>query len=237
MLEKLFESLDEKVFTAELKESLETQFNDAVETKAAEIAAVKIDAEYNKLNEKSEEHITFLNEKAEDYIELKQTEMLESVDKYLDRVVSDFITEAKASLDESVKSEKADMLVEAFETMLTATGVEVSKIVEAKDESSAENKLTESVEKHDKLIDENILLKEENENLIKMGIISELKEGLSIVESEKFEKLADLIEFSRDEAFIDKLETIKESIKGSIENVNVNEDVNEDDKPAWSHLV
>ena len=34
MLNKLFESLDAKVFTPELKESLEAQFNEAVEIKA-----------------------------------------------------------------------------------------------------------------------------------------------------------------------------------------------------------
>lgn len=238
-LSKLFESLDEKVFTPELKESLEGQFNEAVETKAEIIAEARVQEKVEELNEKSEEHIEFLNEKAEEYVELQKAEIVEAVDKYLDRIVEEFLTEAKESLDESVKSEKADMIIEAFDAMLVATGVEVSKIVESKDESSLEKKLDESTNKYDALVEENITLKEENEKLIKMGIISEMKEGLSLIESEKFEKLSNLVEFTNDEKFVEKLETIKESVKGTVEDKkDLNEaEQNDEDKPAWSHLI
>lgn len=240
-LGKLFESLDEKVFTPELKESLETQFNEAVETKATIIAEARVEEQIEQLNEKSEEHIEFLNEKAEEFVELQKQEMVEAVDKYLERVVDDFMNEAQESLDESVKSEKADMIIEAFDSMLVATGVEVSKIVESKDESSVEKQLSESVEKYDSLVEENINLKAENEKLIKMGIISEMKEGLSLVESEKFEKLADLVEFSSDDKFMEKLETIKESVKGAVEDKQDKKDLNEAEqegqKPVWAHLI
>lgn len=242
MLEKLFESLDEKVFTTELKEALEVQFNEAVESKAALIAEAKIEEEITSLNEKSEAHIEFLNEKADAYVAMKQAEMVESLDKYLDRVVSEFIAEAQGALDESIKSEKADMIIEAFDSMLTATGVEVAKIVEAKDESAVEKKLEESVAKYDTLVEEVIGLKAENDTLVKLGVINEMKEGLSIVEAEKFVKLADLVEFTRDEAFAAKLETIKESVKGAVE-VKEEEKVTESVKtvptkaPVWAHLV
>jgi hypothetical protein len=95
MLEKLFESLDENVFTAELKESLEAQFNEAVEAKAAIIADEKIEEATDSLNEKSEAHIDFLNEKADQYVAQKQSEMVDSLDKYLDRVVEEFFSVAK----------------------------------------------------------------------------------------------------------------------------------------------
>jgi hypothetical protein len=236
MLE-LFEALDDKVFTPDLKESLETQFNEAVEAKATILASEKIEEAVESLNEKSEEHIEFLNEKADEYVAMKQSEMVESVDKYLDRVVSEFVTEAKESLDESVKSEKADMLIEAFDTMLTATGVEVAKIVEAKDDSSADTKLAESVVKHDSLVEEIISLKDENDTLVKMGVVNEMKEGLSLVESEKFERLAGLVEFSKDEAFADKLEVIKESVKGAVVKDDVLTETVVVSAHASSHLV
>lgn len=242
MLEKLFESLDEKVFTPELKDTLEVQFNEAVETKAAIIADEKIEEAVETLNEKSEAHIEFLNEKADKYVELKQSEMVESLDKYLERIVEEFMAEAKDALQESTKSEKADMIIEAFDSMLTATGVEVAKIVEAKDESAIEKKLDETVEKHDSLVEEIIALKEQNDTLIKMGVIAEMKEGLSLVESEKFEKLAGLVEFTKDETFAEKLETIKESVKGAVEakEEEITESVKSEDKvdaPVWAHLV
>jgi len=241
MLEKLFESLDDKVFTSELKEALEAQFNEAVEAKASTLAEARIEEEIDSLNEKSDAHIEFLNEKAEEYVELEKAKMVESLDKYLERVVDDFVAEAKESLDESIKSEKADMIIEAFDSMLVAAGVTVAQIVEAKDEAAVENKLNESVEKIDTLVDENITLKEENETLIKMGVISELKEGLSIVEAEKFTKLAELVEFDRSTAYAEKLETIKESVKGSVETKEVKLEESDDngatEAPAWAHLV
>ena len=241
MLEKLFESLDEKVFTPELKKALEAQFNEAVETKAESIAEAKIEEEIDSLNEKAEQHVEFLNKKSEEYIAMKQTEMVESLDKYLERVVDKFVAEAKDLLAESVKSEKADMIIEAFDAMLVATGVQVAKIVEAKDETAIETKLAENTVKYDALVEENIALSEENKKLIKMGVISELKEGLSLVEAEKFEKLAELVEFSKSGEFLTKLTTIKESVKGTAdksESLKV-ADLTEGhaNAPIWAHLV
>ena len=240
MLEKLFESLDEKVFTPELKKALEAQFNEAVETKAESIAEAKIEEEIDSLNEKAEQHVEFLNKKAEEYIAMKQAEMVESLDKYLERVVDKFVAEAKDLLAESVKSEKADMIIEAFDAMLVATGVQVAKIVEAKDETAIETKLAENTVKYDALVEENIALSEENKKLIKMGVISELKEGLSLVEAEKFEKLAELVEFSKSGEFLTKLTTIKESVKGTAdksENLKVAGLTEHANAPIWAHLV
>ena len=241
MLEKLFESLDEKVFTPELKKALEAQFNEAVETKAESIAEAKIEEEIDSLNEKAEQHVEFLNKKSEEYIAMKQTEMVESLDKYLERVVDKFVAEAKDLLAESVKSEKADMIIEAFDAMLVATGVQVAKIVEAKDETAIETKLVENTAKYDALVEENIALSEENKKLIKMGVISELKEGLSLVEAEKFEKLAELVEFSKSGEFLTKLTTIKESVKGTAdksESLKVAGLTEEHaNAPIWAHLV
>jgi len=239
MLEKLFESLDEKVFTVELKEALEAQFNEAVETKSALIAESKIADAIEELNEKNEAHIDFLNEKAEEYIENVKLEMLESLDKYLERTVEEFMAEAKSSLDESIKNEKADMIIEAFDAMIIATGVKVARIVEAKEDDAIEKKLEESIEKYDSLIDEIISLKEENEVLIKMGVIAEMKESLSLVEAEKFEKLAAIVEFSKDAEYASKLETIKESVKGTVETreEKIDESAEVAKLPIWAHLI
>ena len=238
-LNKLFESLDEKVFTTELKEALEAQFNEAVDMKSAVLAESSIEEKIEELNEKSEKHIDFLNTKADEYVELQKQEIVEAVDKYLEHVVDEFVSEAKDSLAESIKSEKSDMILEAFDSMLVATGVEVATIVEAKDNSEADAKLTESEDKYNSLVDENIELKEQNEKLLKMGIVSEMKEGLSLVESQKFEKLADIVEFVNDETFVNKLETIKESVKGTAEVIKerLDEADDKDDAPIYAHLI
>ena len=46
-----------------------------------------------------------------------------------------------------------------------------------------------------------------------MGVISELKNGLSLMESKKFEKMAKNIPFSADKEYIRKLKDLKESIQ------------------------
>jgi len=240
-LEKLFESLDDKVFTADLKNSLTEQFENAVSEKAELIAAERLEEEIEALSEKSERHIDFLSEKAEEFTEMKQTEMVESLDAYMERVVEEFIVEAKESLEESIKNEKADTIIEAFDSMLVAAGVEVAKIVESKDDSSTETALKESIEKYDTLIDESIALRAENEQLIKMGVIAELKEGLTLVEADKFTKLAELVEFSKDASYADKLATIRESVKcadnSTGADTNVQQRQLDESAPVWAHLV
>lgn len=259
MLEKLLESLDKEVYTEEIVESIKTQFNEAVETKAKEIAdaaiseetlkleasfAEKIEEKLNELDEKSDEYKNELDEKSAEFIEEKMTSILDNVDKYLDRIIEEFVTESKEKLDESLKSEKSDMIIEAFDAMLIAGAVDISKIVEAKNETDVEIKLKESIEKYDELVEENILLKDKNKELLKSGVILELKEGLSLVESEKFEKLANLVEFSETKSYIEKLETIKESVakvNTEIDN-KIDESVKNDDKknfekPIWAHLA
>lgn len=226
MLDKLFESLDEKVFTPKLKSELQVQFNEAVEIKADELAADRIEEELENLNDKSESHIRSLNEqvqnrieelddKAEEFVEMKLAEMTTKVEEYLDLVVEEFVQDSKETLEESVKSEKAEMIIEAFESMMVATGVKVSDIVESRDETSIDAELTETEEKYDTLIEKHIELQDQNSTLIKLGVIKELSESLSLIESEKFERLASLVEFTADADYVEKLELIKENVKGS----------------------
>ena len=82
------------------------------------------------------------------------------------------------------------------------------------------------------------MVNEENSNLIQLGVIYDLKEGLSLVESEKFDKLAKLVEFTKDQTYVEKLNTIKESIKGAadVKDDKLDETDNSN-KPIWAHLV
>lgn len=271
MLEKLLESLDKEVYTVEMLESIQTQFNEAVETRAEEIASEKItrvleealsekdeemetkiteleDAADSYVNEAIETKTAELEEKTEEFVIKKIEELSENVDSFLGKVVEEFITESKSKLDESLKSAKADMIIESYEAMLTAGSLDLMKIAEAKDENSAEFKLKESIEKYDALMVENLELQKEKTKLIKTGIILEMKEGLSIVESKKFENLAEMVPFSQDDKFVKKLELIKESIGGvgsktevtepsKTETQDITESTQDKKIPSYSHLV
>lgn len=244
-IEEKIQELEEKAeeYMAGLEKGISEKEAD-LEAKIAEYDDKIVETEAE-----AEEHKTFLDEKAEEYISYKLEEMLDNVDKYLDRIVEEFVDEASDKLDESLKSEKADMIIESFDAMLIATGVEVAKIVEAKEETEAESKLAESIEKYDTLVEENIELKAQNEKLLKSGIILELKEGLSLVEAQKFERLAHIVDFSSSEKYLEKLQTIKESVKAkpSIEKVEEKVEDKSEEKvilekqenktPIWAHLA
>lgn len=241
---KMFESLDDKVFTADLKESLEIQYNEAVELKAKEIAEERILVLEEKAQEFEATKTQMLEEKAQEFIEMKMAEIGETVEKYLNRIVEDFIAESKESLEKSIKSENADMIVEAFDSLIVATGVELSRIVEAKENSEDSAKLEDTIKKYDSLMEENLSLQAENDKLVKLGIINEMKEGLSLLESEKFEKAASTIEFSRDSSYIEKLEILKESILGykEVKKEEKEEKIEEavkvsNEKYDFSHLI
>ena len=131
-IQKIFESLDESVFTNELKQTLSEKFDSAVEERAEakaiilaeELAEFKID----ELEEKVEQYGEYLREQ-----HLTKSEELNSrVSEYVDLVVEEFVSEAKEALGESLKSEHSDMLIEAFDSMLIAGGVEFASILEAK---------------------------------------------------------------------------------------------------------
>lgn len=242
--------IEEKIQELEEKaEEYMAGLEKGISEKEAELEAkiAEYDEKIVEADAKIEEKIAELDEKSEEYINTKTEEMLENVDKYLDRIIEEFVAEATDKLDESLKSEKADMIIEAFDAMLVATGVEVSKIVEAKDETEAEAKLAESIEKYDSLVEENIELKSQNEKLLKSGIILELKEGLSLVEAQKFERLANIVDFSSSEKYLEKLQTIKESVKAKPLSEKVEEIVEkveevivekqENKSPIWAHLA
>ena len=262
MLETLLESLDKDVFSAEMVEALVVQFNEAVETKAKEIAdaglteaietAVNeaLEAKEKELEEKAEGYILEaleakekeLEEKAEAYNDAKLAEINESLDLYLGKVVDEFILESKDRMNESLKAEKADMIIESFEAMITMGAVDVMKIAEAKDLSYADAKLSESVTKYDELMTNYLSLQKDNETLAKLGVINEMKEGLSLVESKKFETLASLVPFSKSDKYAEDLEVIKESVKGSVETkvedtIIVESKVKTETKVNYSHLV
>lgn len=247
MLDKLFESLDEKVFTADLKESLTESFNKAVSEKAEIIAeellesrveakaAELVEAKLDELDAKAEELTKELTEAKDAEIkELREAE-LATLHDYLDRVVEKLVTEATDAITESITNEKADLMVEAFDAMLLASGVTVKHIQEASavTNESTDVKLTESIAKYDALIEENIALEKEVAKLHKEKMISEATAALTLVESEKVTKLAAMIEFTNDESYKAKLATLVESISKEAP-APIVEKV---EKRSYSHLV
>ncbi len=236
MIDKLLESLDGDIFSTELKESMLNEFNDALvlaESRIREEITSEYDNKFNEMmNEAFNEMVEVYDEKMEvavnemkeeliEEYEGKFNEMSETVqgqlDSFLDSVIDGFVEDVTSKLQESLNAEKADMIIEAVESMIVATGVDIAKIAESKNETSSEYKIQESKAAYNKLMQEHIELKNEKNEILKQAIIMEMKEDLTLVESQKFENLAKMVEFREDGSFIKKLETIKESISKKVQ--------------------
>ena len=243
-VQKLFESLDEKIFTPELKQSLTEKFEEAVQAKveiAAQILADELsESKIDELDEKAEQYGAYLLEESQAKIDEFKKSITEKLEDYMDLVVQEFVSEAKESLSESLKSEKADMLIEAFDSMLISGGVDFTTIMGAKEDLQESQSTSDRV---DQLVEEVIQLKEEREELIKMGLVAELSEGLTLVQAQRFQRLASIVEFTTGPEFSDKLETLLESIKdfkdSEVSDVtkSITESRSSGKAPIWSHLL
>lgn len=239
-LEKLFESLDENVFTPALKDELTATFNEAVEKKAKVIADDEIQTRLAEINEKAEsyksylqneqkQYIEKLNEKAEEYTNLYKEELLSKLDQYLSVIAENFVKDANESLKSNLNEHKMKALDGLFTSMCRVTGVdalgiikESKRLVNDKGESLTKqvNSLTESIFKlNDKIKKQKSTINE----LLKMGVISQIGEGLTLIQRDKFERLAESIAFTNDKKYVRQLEQLRDTVKGVSEEKRVSE--------------
>jgi len=232
---KLLESLDNKIFTVEMKESLEKEFNEAVDTKAKILAEKTIEQEKLELQEnfqkkidenthakeeyidyldkKASEYTNMLDEKAEEYIELFKEEFLERADEYLNYAVSENINEIKDALKLKESAEQVEALGSMFEKMCETACVDSASIISQKSYEIDEGIKT----KLDKALDENIKLKAENQKLLKMGLINEMSNDLTLRQQERFEAIAErFINFDNPQDFASELTQLKNEIKSEV---------------------
>ena len=206
------EKVNEKV--KELKAKFKEELNEHTEQliqQGEEYAKYVREEERKAINE----HINKLNELAEEYVDMTCKEIIENLDMYAENVINEFINDYKDKLDMKVNESNTNVILDMFSTLCLKTGIGLKEINEAKAEKDNAKKEEDAdlLERYNKEVNENIRLRKENNNLIKAGIINEMKDGLTILQAQKFEKIAETIDFTRDENFINKLKSIKENIQ------------------------
>ena len=72
-------------------------------------------------------------------------------------------------------------------------------------------KISELEEKLNEVIEKNVIAKTSNDELVREQVISEVSDDLAYTEVEKFKSLTQDVEFSGEESFREKLNTLKES--------------------------
>jgi hypothetical protein len=194
----LFESMDVDLETkVELQESFDQVVLNEVTKRMDEYVEERLTEEKQRLEEEYKEHKEFL---------------VESLDGYMDTIVEEFIQENAPEYERQIDEAKTKTLLSLFDNMVRVAGVDMMTIAEAKDNSRAEKKIEQLQEDAAQLADKLVEARKEADKYLKAGLIAEMAQDLTILEAEKFEKLAEMVEFTRNPSYVRSLETIKESI-------------------------
>ena len=185
----------------EFKQKAATIFEAAIKAKVKE-ESQRLQGEYEtKLKEDTETH---------------KAELVEKVDSYLNYVVEEWMQENKIAIERGIKGEIAEDFIGGLKKLFEDHYIDVpdEKYNVLEDQASKiedlEKKLNEEIEK-------NVKLNKDNGELKKEEIIAKSSEDLTDVEAEKFNKLAEEVEYSNEDDFRTKVKTIKESYFGKKE--------------------
>lgn len=217
MLEQFKESLGE-AFTDELQEELEGKIDALIESKASMLADEKIEEETLRLNDLCESYKNQIKEDAIQYVDGQLEKLNNIIEKFIDKTVNDFVLEHNDTFEVTEADYKANIILDSLANACTIAGVSAQKIAESACAANNEQVISENAKMMralaamQKLEEEKSNLLKENQKLIKMGIIAELKEGLVGEDAAKFERCANNVPFEKSKKYINKLENLKESI-------------------------
>jgi hypothetical protein len=180
-------------------------------SKAATIfeAAVK-----SKINDAKKKMHASYEEKLKEEVETAKSELVEKVDSYLNYVVEEWMQDNKLAIERGIKGEIAEDFISGLKKLFEDHYIDVpdEKYDVLEDQASKiedlEKKLNEQIEKN---VEQNKAIGE----LKRQDIIDEASKDLADTAKEKFNKLAEEVEFSNEEDFKTKVSTIKESYFGA----------------------
>ena len=204
----------------EFKQKAATIFETAIKSKV-KAESKRLEGEYEeKLKENTESH---------------KAEMVEKVDSYLNYVVEEWMKENQIAIERGIKGEIAEDFIGGLKKLFEDHYIDVpdDKYNVLEDQAS---KIEELEKKLNESIDKNVELNKANGDLKRQDIIDETSEDLADTAKEKFNKLAEEVEYSNEDDFRTKVTTIKESYFGKkevkqddeIDNVAAGESSNED---------
>jgi|SRR6056300_486112 hypothetical protein len=193
----------------EFKQKAATVFEAAIKSKVKEIAE-DIQADYDK-------KLTEETSKSKD-------ELVEKVDSYLAYVVEEWMKENELALERGIKGEIAEDFISGLKKLFEDHYIDVpdEKYNVLEDQSS---KIDELNKKLNESIEKNVELTKENGKHKRQNIIDEASKELADTQKEKFNKLAEEVEYSNEEDFKTKVATIKESYFGKKESTSEIDDV------------
>ena len=179
----------------EFKDKAATIFETAIKSKVKEIA---------------EEMETDYNKRFEEETSTAKAELVEKVDSYLSYVVEEWMKENELALERGIKGEIAEDFISGLKKLFEDHYINVpdEKYNVLEDQASKietlEKKLNESIEK-------NVELSKLGNKYKAAEILDEASKDLTETAKEKFNKLAEEVDYSTEADYREKVKTIKES--------------------------
>ena len=211
-LEDAKAEIEEKIKSISVKEDIDAltegeELSEEFKEKAATVfeAAVKskMRSEVERLSE------AYQAEKDQE-VETFKEEITEKVDTYLNYVVEEWTKENELAIERGLKGEIAEDFISGLKQLFEDHYIDVPDekydVLEAQSDKIAEleDRLNEEIQK-------NVEMSQENSELVREQLIAEVSEDLADTEIEKFKSLTEDVDFNGEEAFKEKLITLKES--------------------------
>lgn len=184
-----------ETLTEEFKVKAEAIFEAAV----AQVAEARIEALL-------EEHQLQLTEAVEEV----KGELVEQIDGYLDHVIEQWMEDNAVALESGIKVEMVSSFMENLKSVFTEHYIEVpaSKVDVVEEQAQTIEKLqaelAEAKEAQETAMSEAQVLKCD-------AIVAEAKQGLTDVQAEKLQSMAENVEFDTEEEFAAKVSALRES--------------------------
>ena len=143
-------------------------------------------------------------------VETFKNELTEKVDSYLDYVVKEWMQENELAIDRGLKGEIAEDFITGLKALFEEHYIDVPDekydILEGQAQKieDLESKLNETIEKM-------TAMNKEKSTLVREQVIAKVSTDLAETEKEKFEGLVEDVEFTDEESFTEKLNTLKEN--------------------------
>ena len=189
----------------------EEDLSEEFKTKAATIFETaiksKVRLELEKIHAENEESSKKVAEET-------MSSVVEKVDDYMNYVVEQWMSENELAIERGLKGEIAEDFISGLKGLFEDHYIDVPD--EKYDILEANlTKIEELEEKLNKQMEENVQLRKAKGELVKESLIATVADGMTDTETEKFQSLVDDVEFSDEDSYTEKLQTIKESYFGT----------------------
>ena len=200
-------------FKLRMKEDVNALFGDDqtisedFKSKAATIFEARVIDRVTQIQEDMESQYASMLEEA---VETIKSDLTEKVDDYLNYVVEQWMEENQIAIESGLRSEITEDFIAGLRNLFAENYINVpEESVDLVEELAA--KVEELETKLNEEIETNIEYKKALTEAIKEQLTVEVCEGLTATQVEKIKALAESVDFSTEEEFKEKLETLREN--------------------------